>query len=343
MKTVIAQRAEASKVRGENDHCPKWGDTCLTGFKRVENAKRLVWYIFSCTGKHWTSIAKDIMEIKVFANSIKKSAETLKPYGLDLIDIVMNQGEPKTDLRNIISAYSAIIATQVLFTASRWLDPCVWWYRCELPLEACIRRQHTGPSTGMIIWGAIGYTSQSPLFQIDGTLNSVRYISGVLRPIPLSFIRALRNFMFRQDKARPHAAGIVRTFLDTEIVRLLAWTVRSPDVSPIENVWLMVVKRLARRHMPISTIALIDTLNAVGIEPAGLIGEGVGELLCGYVDGSLTAEQIILAAYWIAKTLEETQLEAGAMLDISSCYFMFVFYNPNNSTKILLLFFHQNY
>ncbi|GFY74597.1 fatty acid synthase [Trichonephila inaurata madagascariensis] len=147
--------------------------------KRVENAKRPVWYIFSCTGKHWTSIAKDIMEIKVFANSIKKSAETLKPYGLDLIDLVMNHGTPKTDLRNITSAYSSIIATQ---------------------------------------------------------------------------------------------------------------------------------------------IALIDTLNAVGIEPTGLIGQGVEELLCGYVDGSLTAEQVTLVAYWIAKTLEETHLETGAMLDISTSW-----------------------
>ncbi|GFW30739.1 hypothetical protein TNCV_4088591 [Trichonephila clavipes] len=62
-------------------------------------------------------------------------------------------------------------------------------------------------------------------------------------------------------------------------------------------------------------IALVDTLDAVGVEPSGFIGQGMGELLCGYMDGSLTAEQVILAAYWIAKTLEETKLEDGAMID----------------------------
>ncbi|GFT34665.1 hypothetical protein TNCV_1536031 [Trichonephila clavipes] len=31
--------------------------------------------------------------------------------------------------------------------------------------------------------------------------------------------------------------GIVRTFLDTENVRLLPWSARSPDLSPIGNVW----------------------------------------------------------------------------------------------------------
>ncbi|GFW30737.1 transposable element Tc1 transposase [Trichonephila clavipes] len=82
---------------------------------RVEIEKRPVWYIFHCTGKQWRSSSTDIMEIKVFANSIKKSAETLKPYGLDFIDLVMNQN--KTDLRNITSAYLSIIATQVILRA----------------------------------------------------------------------------------------------------------------------------------------------------------------------------------------------------------------------------------
>ncbi|GFV07738.1 hypothetical protein TNCV_4942401 [Trichonephila clavipes] len=62
--------------------------------------------------------------------------------------------------------------------------------------------------------GAAGRTSRSLLVHIDGTLNSVRYISGVLRPVALPFTRALRNLTFQQDNARSHVASIVRTFLD---------------------------------------------------------------------------------------------------------------------------------
>lgn len=53
-----------------------------------------------------------------------------------------------------------------------------------------------------MVWGAIGYTSRSPLVRIDATLNSSRYISDVLRPVALPFIRALRNPTFQQDNAR---------------------------------------------------------------------------------------------------------------------------------------------
>ncbi|GFY22061.1 transposable element Tcb1 transposase [Trichonephila clavipes] len=47
----------------------------------------------------------------------------------------------------------------------------VWWHRVGRTLPACIHHRHTGPSPGMMVWGAIGYTPWLPLLRIDGTLN----------------------------------------------------------------------------------------------------------------------------------------------------------------------------
>ncbi|GFY02447.1 transposable element Tcb1 transposase [Trichonephila clavipes] len=80
--------------------------------------------------------------------------------------------------------------------------------------------------------------------------TSQRYISGVLRSVALPLFRALRNPTFQQDNARPHVSGIVRAFLDTENVRLLSWSARSSDLSPIENVWSMAAQRLTPHHTP---------------------------------------------------------------------------------------------
>ncbi|GFV34841.1 transposable element Tc1 transposase [Trichonephila clavipes] len=124
----------------------------------------------------------------------------------------------------------------------------------EPTLAACILHRQTGPSPGVMVWGVIGYASRSPLVHIDGTLNSARYISGVLRPVALPFTRSLRNPTLQHDNARSHVAGIERTFLDTENVRLLPWPARSPDLSPIEKVWSMVAERLARHHTPVTTV-----------------------------------------------------------------------------------------
>ncbi|GFT29108.1 uncharacterized protein TNCV_3587311 [Trichonephila clavipes] len=64
----------------------------------------------------------------------------------------------------------------------------VWWYRGEHTSAAYIHHRHIGPSTGVLVWGAFGYTSRTPLVRFDSTLNSARYISGVLRPVFLPFI-----------------------------------------------------------------------------------------------------------------------------------------------------------
>ncbi|GFY02448.1 hypothetical protein TNCV_3503291 [Trichonephila clavipes] len=50
----------------------------------------------------------------------------------------------------------------------------VWWHRGERTLAASIRYRHTDPSTGVIVWEAIRYTSMSSLVRIGGTLNSAR-------------------------------------------------------------------------------------------------------------------------------------------------------------------------
>ncbi|GFU22758.1 fatty acid synthase, partial [Nephila pilipes] len=151
----------------------------LIVIRKVDNVKRPVWYIFNCTGNQESMMTKNLMQVKVFANSIKRSAEVLKPYRLDLIDLIINESKPSDHLRNITEAYSLTVAMQ---------------------------------------------------------------------------------------------------------------------------------------------IALVDVLNAVAIVPGGLIGLGVGELLCAYADGSLSAEQVILASYWTAKMFEEAILEGGAMVDIGTSW-----------------------
>ena len=40
-----------------------------------------------------------------------------------------------------------------------------------------------------------------------------------------------------------------------------------------------------------------------GISPDGIVGHSVGELGCAYADGSFTAKEVILAAYWRGEVL----------------------------------------
>ncbi|GFV81236.1 calpain-A [Trichonephila clavipes] len=62
-----------------------------------------------------------------------------------------------------------------------------------------------------MVWGDIGYTSRLPLVRIDGILSRARYISGVLRPVSLPYIRDLRALRFSRiihDRMLPQGASI---------------------------------------------------------------------------------------------------------------------------------------
>ncbi|GFW24152.1 transposable element Tcb1 transposase [Trichonephila clavipes] len=118
---------------------------------------------------------------------------------------------------------------------------------------------HTGPAPGTMVWGGTLYYSRTPLVRIAGTLNSQRYISEVLEPGVLPYLQGLATAIFQQDNARPHVARIVQRFFVNHQIELLPWPSRSPDLSPIENIWSMVAERLTQITSPrcrtISTLA----------------------------------------------------------------------------------------
>ncbi|GFS52945.1 transposable element Tcb1 transposase [Trichonephila clavipes] len=60
----------------------------------------------------------------------------------------------------------------------------------------------------------------------------------------------LTTALFQQDNAQPHVARIVQRFFVNHQIELLPWLARSPDLSPIENMWSMVAQRLTQITPP---------------------------------------------------------------------------------------------
>jgi fatty acid synthase len=70
-------------------------------------------------------------------------------------------------------------------------------------------------------------------------------------------------------------------------------------------------------------VALIDLLTALKIVPDKIIGHSVGELACGYADGSVDKFQTVKCAYARGKAIKDAKLAPGAMaavgLSVSEC------------------------
>ncbi|KFM67459.1 Transposable element Tcb2 transposase, partial [Stegodyphus mimosarum] len=126
-------------------------------------------------------------------------------------------------------------------------------YAGERHLPECIIERHSGRTPGVMVWGAIAYHRRSQLLRIVGNLNSNRYIREVLQPEAVPFLQSLPGAVFQQDNARPHTARIVKSFFAAQQVQLLPWPACSPDMSPIEHVWDVIGRRLARDPRPVAS------------------------------------------------------------------------------------------
>ncbi|GFX10044.1 transposable element Tcb1 transposase [Trichonephila clavipes] len=70
---------------------------------------------------------------------------------------------------------------------------------------------------------------------------------------PAPGIMGLATAIFQQDNARPHVTRIVQRFFVNHQIELLPWPARSPDLSPIENMWSMVAQRWTQITPPAAT------------------------------------------------------------------------------------------
>ncbi|XP_070515445.1 fatty acid synthase-like isoform X3 [Cardiocondyla obscurior] len=64
-------------------------------------------------------------------------------------------------------------------------------------------------------------------------------------------------------------------------------------------------------------IGIVDLLTSISIFPDFIIGHSIGELVCGYADGNLTAEETIQLAYFIGLALYESKIINGTMAEVN--------------------------
>ena len=79
--------------------------------QKCDSDKRELWYVFTGMGCQWTGMAKDMMQIKAFSDSIMRTNTYLREFHIDLHSMIMS--DDANVFKNTVNTFVAIAGIQV--------------------------------------------------------------------------------------------------------------------------------------------------------------------------------------------------------------------------------------
>ena len=107
--TSLSQTKAESQSERESD-----GMCCnVCCVQKVSSEVRPVWFVFAGMGTQWTHMGRDLMTLDCFRESIMRSDTVLRPYGIQLCDLLMDSKEDT--FNDTVNSFVGIASIQVLY------------------------------------------------------------------------------------------------------------------------------------------------------------------------------------------------------------------------------------
>lgn len=131
----------------------------------------------------------------------------------------------------------------------------IWRKSDEAWLPDCIS-PGVNKKLSVMIWGSMTFNGVGTLCRVNGTINSEKYIQILDEHLWPVIARHFPNdrYLFMDDNAPVHRSRVTNAYKTENDLHSLEWPAQSPDLNPIENLWLTIKRKLQGYVYELTTV-----------------------------------------------------------------------------------------
>lgn len=132
----------------------------------------------------------------------------------------------------------------------------VWRKANEEYNSECTGSTFKSGRSSVMVWGAIALGKKSELVIMDRSKRTATdFVDQVYDGSLLQFMDGFVNPILMEDGAPVHRSNAPKHWREQMNLKKMVWPAQSPDMNPIENLWMQMKDKVSRKHAASMTVA----------------------------------------------------------------------------------------